>query len=153
MDREGFKVLIREYSPKDIEWVLWIERTCFPENQQYNATTFHSLHVKDPNLFIVAEYQGVIIGYAVGERWGDVGRIVSIAVHPSYQGRGIGSKLLEALEEKMLTRGVKTVRLEVGVSNTPAINLYLKHGYEPINIIEGYYGEENALVMAKRIKD
>jgi ribosomal-protein-alanine N-acetyltransferase len=48
--------------------------------------------------------------------------------------------------------GINSLTLEVRVSNTPAINLYRKLGFEDYGIRKGYYTDtgEDALIMWKR---
>lgn len=56
--------------------------------------------------------------------------ILGIYVHPDYRGRGIGEILLrQALKQAML-QGIERIELEVFESNTRAIKLYEKWGFE-----------------------
>ena len=57
-------------------------------------------------------------------------RIFSIAVHPDFQGRHIGTGLLKAGLDYLGSRGAKRVRLEVRPENIPAINIYEKAGFK-----------------------
>jgi ribosomal protein S18 acetylase RimI-like enzyme len=96
-----------------------------------------------------AEKGGRLIGLAVGERW--TGRstswIASLAVHPEWQRRGIGRRLLEICEQ---TLDSDRIRLTVRVSNRAAIELYLSSRYAPAEIWRQYYADgEDAQVMEK----
>ena len=144
-------ISIREFTADDLDSVIEIEEKCFPPTQRYDPMIFLHFHRKDPDLFIIAEYCGHVVGYAIGSIENSRGHIVSLAVHPCCRKRGIGSRLLVEIENRLIKRGVKTILLEVAVTNKPAINLYLKHGYIPIRIIEKYYGEEDAYLMIKQI--
>lgn len=70
-----------------------------------------------------------------GGKWGikaeeeEIIVIHTFAIHPDYQGRGIGRRLLNFAEEYSRTQGVKVIRLDVSIHNTPAIKLYEKYGY------------------------
>ena len=57
-------------------------------------------------------------------------RIFSVAVHPDFQGKGIGKGLVKAGLEYLSSLGVKRVRLEVRPDNYPAINIYEKSGFK-----------------------
>ncbi len=72
-----------------------------------------------------------------GRAWrmpgGDVpARVVSVAVHPEWQGRGVGRGLMEAALRRLREAGVAQVRLEVRPENTPARRLYESLGFEAI---------------------
>jgi putative acetyltransferase len=53
-------------------------------------------------------------------------------VRPEYRGRGVGRRLLSALEALAVSGGFATVRLETGVRQPEAIGLYESHGYVAI---------------------
>ena len=56
---------------------------------------------------------------------------VSIAVVPSMRGRGLGSRLLEALIARARTEGYRALSLSVERDN-PSIALYERYGFRPI---------------------
>ena len=56
--------------------------------------------------------------------------VVSLAVVPAWQSRGIGRKLLEALEERVLAGGGSYVRLNSRVERTEAHGFYEHLGYD-----------------------
>lgn len=150
MDECFFK--IRLFNHTDLDKIIIIENKSFPERHRYDKTTFKRLFRENPDSFLVAEYCSEVIGYVIASRIEDFGHIISIAIHPDYRGRGFGSKLLNAIEEKLIEKGVRVITLEVGVNNKVAISMYRKHGYEPVKILEKYYGEEDALLMVKNIE-
>lgn len=53
-----------------------------------------------------------------------------LAVTPDHRGRGIGRRLLEAVERKARTLGCVKITLEVGDRNTRAESLYRSVGFE-----------------------
>jgi [ribosomal protein S18]-alanine N-acetyltransferase len=59
-------------------------------------------------------------------------RVVSVAVDPEWQGRGVGRGLMEAALRRLHEVGVARVRLEVRPENTPARRLYASMGFEVI---------------------
>jgi ribosomal-protein-alanine N-acetyltransferase len=73
--------------------------------------------------------------------------IATIGVDPAYQRRGIGRTLLRACEVRL---NVPRVRLTVRLSNTGAITMYEKEGYQSIDVWKGYYHDgEDGMVMEK----
>lgn len=55
----------------------------------------------------------------------------TIAVDPQSQGRGFGSELLRAFEQKATSLDCRKLALLAEPSNESAYRLYQKHGYEP----------------------
>ena len=59
-------------------------------------------------------------------------RILSIAVRPAYQGRGIASGLMRGALAYLQTKGVPRVRLEVRPDNAPAVAVYTRLGFQQV---------------------
>lgn len=75
--------------------------------------------------------------------------ITLIAIHPDYQGRGLGQFLLYALLKDAVVRQLERATLEVRVSNDVAISLYQKFGFQVAGRRKGYYQQtgEDALIL------
>ena len=78
--------------------------------------------------------------------------ILSIAVHPNFQGRGIGRKLLDAALASLRSRGAKCVRLEVRPHNTPARRLYESFGFKVVGTIYDTRGPWLVMVLRWSLK-
>ena len=70
-----------------------------------------------------------------------------IIVDVEYRKRGIGTLLLNEIEQK----GIKNITLEVRESNKEAIEFYKKNGYRIEAIRKNYYGSENGYLMLKEL--
>ncbi|MFM7367380.1 MAG: ribosomal protein S18-alanine N-acetyltransferase, partial [Sphaerospermopsis kisseleviana] len=72
-----------------------------------------------------------------------------LAVHPEYQGQGLGQALLYALLKTASDRGLERATLEVRVSNEKAISLYEKFGFKTAGKRPRYYQDNNedALIL------
>ncbi|NEN76120.1 tRNA (adenosine(37)-N6)-threonylcarbamoyltransferase complex dimerization subunit type 1 TsaB [Pelistega sp. NLN82] len=100
-----------------------------------------------------------VLAYAVQLFDPDVVNLMTIAVVPCLQGQGLGTLLLTWLECYIASQPKPPYQqlLEVRVSNTSALALYQRFGYEQIGIRKRYYdtadgGKEDALVLQKQIK-
>ena len=79
----------------------------------------------------------------------DEGQITNIATHPDHRRRGYAAAVLGKLLDEARVRGLATVSLEVRESNTPAISLYTRFGFEIAGRRNNFYTapREHALVM------
>lgn len=102
--------------------------------------------------YVVAIYEGIVIGYAGVWLILDEGHITNIAVHPEYRGIGVGDMLVDALTELCILEGIGSMTLEVRKSNMAAQNLYIKHGFAAEGIRKNYYSDtnEDGIIMWNR---
>ncbi len=94
-----------------------------------------------------------VIGYGVMSVVIDESHILNLCIHPDWQGRGLGRKLILRLLKTARQHGAETAFLEVRESNLAALALYGKLGFVEIGRRRDYYpaaeGErEDALVMS-----
>lgn len=101
----------------------------------------------------VLEQQQRLIGCLIYSRVLDEVELLNIVVEPSYQGAGLGGRLVDVLIDENRAEASK-IFLEVRESNTPAIKLYVKKGFVLIDRRKNYYpthnGREDALIMVYR---
>jgi GNAT superfamily N-acetyltransferase len=75
-------------------------------------------------------------------------------VSPLVRGRGLGRRLLEALEAEAQKLGVRRLVLETGVRQTAALALYRAAGFETIPLFGGYcLSPQTSVCLAKEIAD
>lgn len=152
---------LRQFKPSDLDGVIRINRECLPEN--YSTFFFMNLFRRFPKTFIVAENDGEPVGYIMCRietgipsfkilRITKKGHVISIAVLPEHQKKRIGFSLVQEAMQAMVGYKAKECYLEVRTSNTPAIKLYKKLGFEITRTIKDYYADgEDAFVMARHL--
>lgn len=84
----------------------------------------------DPDLFLVAEVGGEVVGSVMGGYDGHRGSGYYLGVHPDYRGRGIANALINRLEKKLIARGCPKIQLMVREDHDTVIEMYEKLGYE-----------------------
>lgn len=84
----------------------------------------------DPDLFLVAEVGGEVVGSVMGGYDGHRGSAYYLGVHPDYRGRGIANALINRLEKKLIARGCPKIQFMVREDNDTVIEMYEKLGYE-----------------------
>jgi len=91
-----------------------------------------------------------VVGYIVFWHIRDDVQVNNIAVHPECRGLGLGEAMMRFAIAKVREAGAAFVTLEVRRSNTPAMTLYRKLGFEIMGTRKNYYTkpDEDALVMA-----
>jgi len=152
---------LRQFKPSDLEGVIRVNRECLPEN--YTTLFFMNLYKRFPKTFIVAETNGEIVGYIMCRIETGIpsfkmlgitrkGHVISIAVLPEHQRKGIAYALMQETMQAMVSYKAKECYLEVRTSNLPAIELYKKLRFEVTRTISNYYADrEDAFVMAKQL--
>ncbi len=73
--------------------------------------------------------------------------LLRVAVRPEARRSGLGRALLRESQARLEARGIRTLLLEVRVSNAPARALYEAEGWRGEGLRRGYYrdGEDAAL--------
>ena len=114
-----------------------IERLCFstPWSERSLAEELDNPHAR----FLVAEEDGVAVGYIGCLFVAGEGDITNVAVHPAHRRRGIAAKLVEALLDAARDEGITAIHLEVRAGNTPAIALYESRGFCPDGVRPRFY--------------
>ena len=147
---------LRPFRERDLPRILEIEAYSFPEPWPEIAFTYQIMI--SPELFLVAEEGGLMVGYVIGEirknseRSQRSGHIMNIAVARGFRRRGVGTLLLEGVTERFTEMGASRVTLEVRVSNARAQEFYRERGFTEIGRVEMYYGDEDAIVMMRPIE-
>ncbi len=120
---------LRPAADGDIPATVAVDRIAFTPHWWHSeesmrrraATAFH---------FMVAEVAGTVVGYAEGELHPPDAHLNRIALHPDYQGRGIGAALLHDALHAFWRGGAEQVTLNTQVNNHPARRLYRRFGFE-----------------------
>ncbi len=131
--------------------VAEMERQCFsdPWSEKSVASELHN----PLSLWLIAEVDGVVAGYVGSQTVLDSADMMNLAVSPSFRRQGIGERLVNCLTEALNEKGVKTLLLEVRISNEPAKELYQKLGFEMVGKRPRYYEKprEDALILRKEL--
>ena len=142
---------IRRWKYEDILPISEMERECFPDEPwsfKMLASSFET-----PSFFgVVAADGDEIIGYGGLTAAADSADIANVAVTEAYRHSGVATAILSELENISRANGVKKLFLEVRVSNSAALSLYLKSGFSGVYARTRYYSNgEDCLVMAKEL--
>lgn len=152
---------IRQFKPSDLDRVIHVNQVCLPEN--YSSYFFMEIYERFPATFVVAEEDGNLVGYIMCRVETGLsslgllgiskkGHVISVAVLPPHQRKGVGTALLNEAMKSMRLYKAKECFLEVRVSNTSAITMYKQLGFQIARTANGYYADgEGAYVMTKKL--
>ena len=138
-------VSIRELVYGDLPGVLAIERRSF--GTPWSLAMFVLELSKPSGICLAAEDDDGLVGYLVCSRYADVWHLMNVAVEPDRRRAGIASGLIGRLFEQVGSGARLT--LEVRTSNSGAIRMYERFGFETSGHRRRYYQDngEDALIM------
>jgi ribosomal-protein-alanine N-acetyltransferase len=123
-----------------------LERLLFAEDDPWSAQAFRDA-LRAGHHYLAARDGRRLVGYAglavlAGPPQAEA-EIHTIGVHPDYQRRGVGRRLLAALLTHADAAGA-TVFLEVRTDNDAAFQMYRSTGFEPLGVRRNYYSPSGA---------
>jgi ribosomal-protein-alanine N-acetyltransferase len=92
---------------------------------------------------------GKLTGFIMSRVAASEAEILSVAIAPGWQGRGLSRDLLNWHLRRLAGFGVRSVYLEVGEHNAPACQLYRRAGFRQVGRRQGYY-EDGATALVLR---
>ena len=92
----------------------------------------------DPDLFLLAEVKGKVVGTVLGGFDGRRGMMYHLAVSPRFREKGIGSVLVDELERRLRAKGCIRYYLLVTRENHEAIQFYEGRGWKRMDDLYAY---------------
>ncbi|WP_042162445.1 GNAT family N-acetyltransferase [Paenibacillus gorillae] len=122
----------------------------------YPSDEVHGLELEqaeeDGVVFVVAYSGHIAVGCGafrpLDERSCELKRIF---VDPSYRNKGIASRILTLLEQKILQAGYHSILLETGLMQPESIALYKRFGFVEIERFGPYIDCESSYCMGKTV--
>lgn len=147
------EIAIRQAAAEDTKSVYEIVLSALRETnaRDYPPSVIDRLVLTLPdkvasNLQTWCSFVAIVDGRVVGTGSLNGQTVTSVYVHPDYQGRGIGTKLMEALENAANARSQRTLSVQ---SSVTAKMFYANRGFKLVR--QGHFGEEPTILMSKDI--
>jgi ribosomal-protein-alanine N-acetyltransferase len=134
---------IRSAHSKDMPALLALDALAFNHIWRKSAGNFNEA-LANADSFAIAEMDGQIVGYEWSERYHRHTHLTRLAVHPAYQGRGIGAQLLHKAITDALAGGVNMITLNTQENNHRSRALYERFGF--------VYTQQRMPVLWKELK-
>lgn len=143
--------MIIKMTPDHVPQVAQLEEICFGD--PWSEKSIASELSNPLALWLVAEEDGVVVGYVGSQTVPPESDVMNVAVHPNYRRKGIAQTLIEALCEELKGQGNEMLTLEVRASNASAIALYEKMGFIQVGLRKNYYRnpKEDALILQRSL--
>jgi len=116
--------------PEEIELIAWSGSRTHLENVLTQLERVTTGEVE----YLTLRAEGVPVAKGGSDFAKEVGAaaIWQLATHPQLQGLGLATRLIGELESRAVRRGVRRLRIGVGVENVRARRLYEHLGYEVV---------------------
>ncbi len=129
--------------------IMEVEELCYGKHH-WSRNSFVS-EISNPcaNYLVAVDKNGKCVGYMGVWRIFDEAHITNLAVHPSYQGKGLAHFLILSSLDECYRDKIKFLTLEVRVSNERAKKIYERFGFKSLGLRKKYYQDNNedALIM------
>lgn len=120
--------LVRTAHLHDLPAILALDNLVFDQLWRKTETNFSEALARAVS-FVVAEMEGRIVGYEWCEIYRKHAHLARIAVHPNYQGHGIGAQLLYQAIVDSLSRNVNLITLNTQEANERSHALYQRFDF------------------------
>lgn len=138
---------LRRADSVDIEAMLAIERHSFPSAW---APDVLRRFLENPlTIARVVESSGRVVAFFMVAFDAPRLHLLNIAVARAWRRRGLGTLALAEVERIAVRHGCDSVDLEVRESNLAAQLFYQRAGFRAVEILRGYYGDEDGYLMRK----
>jgi len=131
---------IRLATPYDVEALAAVHAQCF--ERPWSEREIDALLLDGFGL-VGEEAAAILIGRVAG----DEAEILTVAVDRAFRRRGWGLALVQAAAVHAAEQGARTLFLEVGVDNGPAIDLYERAGFSVVGRRPAYYHRGDGAVV------
>ncbi|MEO0327701.1 MAG: ribosomal protein S18-alanine N-acetyltransferase [Pseudomonadota bacterium] len=143
--RNRKRMFIEEAEPSDISSVSQIHIKSFKRG--WSDGEFERFLVQDHYWCMVARQPRLvrkkITGFILVKQIANEAEIITVATLPNSRRRGIGEQILSETIRRLKADRVHSLLLDVEETNTGAIGLYRKFGFEEINRRESYYSSSD----------
>ncbi len=130
---------IRGYQRLDFSALYALDQSCFPPGIAYSKSTLRYYLSLATALCLLAEKQQSLAGFILGETKKSEAHIITLDVAEAHRRSGVGTLLLDSMEDALGAQGVRSMLIETAVNNDAAVAFWQKHGYRRERVLKRYY--------------
>jgi tRNA threonylcarbamoyl adenosine modification protein YeaZ/ribosomal-protein-alanine acetyltransferase len=125
-------------------------------SKAWTETSFRGLLSGGGTRALVATNQNNSTGFVLFRSAADEAEILTICTRPDFRRKGLGRLLVNNMEQQLKPGGIKSLFIEVAISNVAALALYKSCGFKPAGTRKNYYAladgrHEDAIIMRKAL--
>jgi ribosomal-protein-alanine N-acetyltransferase len=141
-------VIIFHAHEGDLDAIMALEESGFVHGRWSRESWATELTAPDRQVLAYRDAEGRLVAVVTMQLVDDFGDLLRVVVAPERRGQGIARKLLIASLLMAQASGAVRVLLEVEEDNAPALSVYGRLGFSPIDRRRDYYGPgRHAIVM------
>ncbi len=126
---------------EDLDFLEELEYQCFDRIKRSSRRSLrNSLLSPSQEVYIICE-DNIKIAASIIQLYKKTMRIYSISVLPSFQGKSVGTFIMEHIINIARSRGYKRISLEADSDNKILVDWYKKFKFVVVSKIENYYGK------------
>ena len=148
--------IIKPVSPTRADVIELIEQLDAYQSSLYPPESNHLDSIdamSKSNAFFIAAYSGSeICGIGSVKLIDDYGEIKRVFVPSNQRGKGIAKAIMKELERYLVKQAVVYARLETGIHQKEAIQLYEKLGYDRVDPFGDYKEDPLSVFMEKILR-
>lgn len=151
--KPGPRLRLRDYAVNDFDAMLALDQKCFVAGIAYSEAELNRyVHRRGAFTIVAEDARGALAGFVVAQVERRFGWIVTIDIREDARRSGLGTRLMQAAEERLREHETVAVVLEVAVNNLPAVNFYKRLGYQITRTLPRYYlGSLDAFQMLRQL--
>ncbi|HTK06998.1 MAG TPA: GNAT family acetyltransferase [Ktedonobacteraceae bacterium] len=130
------RMQVRNFQIEDYDEVvaLWVQAGLELSRSDTRTGLAQKLE-RDADLFLVAVEENVIVGVVMGTYDGRRGWVNHLAVAVHYKGKGLGTQLMQEMEQRLHEKGCSKVNLLIEPTNAAVQDFYQRLGYQRDELI------------------
>ena len=148
-------IVIRQVDPMQVEVIELIYQLDEYQESMYPPKSNHLDSIDELSKtnvnFLAAYADSEICGIGAVRALNDYGEIKRLYVPEKYRGKGIAKEIVKELESYLVKKSIFTARLETGIHQHEAIDLYKRLGYSVIAPFGDYTQDPLSVFMEKKI--
>ena len=145
--------MIVKMNESHVAQIAALEKVCFSD--PWSEASIASELVNEWSLWLVDEEDGQVVAYVGSQSAPPDADIMNVAVAPAYRRQRRGEAIMLAMMKALRELGREALFLEVRESNSPALGLYARLGFEQVGKRPRYYVNpvEDALILRKELAE
>ena len=118
--------------------------------RHYDETKIESYVEREPEGVRVGVLDGKIIAFNVCRSYGRLGWFHTLAIHPRYQGQGLGRQAVADAESYLAGQGVSSFALMTWPTAIPNLGFYLRQNYSVKGVsVYAYRGADTPIISGR----